>query len=180
MPRRFLLAAGLALLAPPAWADVVRMYSYDPANAETKATAGPLTFEFRQGLFHTTMISVRATEAQATADLKSATERDLGPAGLTPLIGARATGRDLYEVKADQDGGALIAAFCPGATRAWMAFGKPRPYGDLRVYVFGPAADGGPVRLCRTFDFSFHGAWRMPAGRGVTPDLTPQSPLPRY
>ena len=180
MARAFFVAAGLAMFATTAPADALRLYSYDPANAETKAAAGPLTFEFRQGLLRTTMVAVHATEAQATADLKSANERDIGPAGLTPLIGAGAPERDLYEVKPDQDGAALIAAFCPGATRAWMAFGKPRLYRDLRVYVLGPSDGGGPVRLCRTFDFSFHGAWRAPAGRGVTPDITPRSPLPRY
>lgn len=179
MLRRLIFAAGLALSAWPAWADAVRLYSYDPANDETRTAAGPLTFEFRQGLFHTTMISVRATEAQATAGLKSVRESDLGPTGLTSLIGAAAE-RDLYEVKSDQDGAALIAAFCPGSTRAWMAFGKPRLSRDLRVYVLAPGAGGGPVRLCRTLDFSFHGAWRLPAGRTTTSDLDPGSPLPRY
>jgi hypothetical protein len=104
----------------------------------------------------------------------------MGPSGLTPLIGAAAMERDLYEVKPDQDGVALIAAFCPGATRAWMAFGKPHPYRDLRVYVLGPAAGGGAVRLCHTFDFSFHGAWRAPAGRSTISDLPSESPLPPH
>ncbi len=172
------LVAAAITAASPALADATRLYSYDPADAETKTAAGPLTFEFHQGLFRLTMVSVRATEAQATANLKPAGERDLGPGGLTPLIGARAPERDLYEVRPDQEGAALIAALCPGATRAWMAFGRPRLNRDLRVYVLG--AEDGPARLCRKLSFAFHGAWRMPGGRRDALLPPPYSPVPRF
>jgi len=178
--RRYaVIAALVAAAAGSARADAFRLYSYDPADAETRAAAGPLTFEFRKGLFRTVMVSVRATEAQATADLKSADERGLGAGGLKAFIGA-APQRDLYEVKTDQDGPALIAAFCPGATRAWMAFGAPRPYQSLRVYVLGPK-DGaaGPIRLCRTLNFIYHGAWSAPPADKLPPRLPRESPFSR-
>src|SRR5665213_4595182 len=124
MGRGLVVAASLACLAGAARADSIRLYSYDPANAETRAAAGALTFEFKQRLIGTTMLSVRATEAQATAYLRPARERALGPGGLSPLIGSKANERDLYEVQSKGDGAALISAFCPGAKRAWMVFGQ--------------------------------------------------------
>ncbi len=152
------------------------MFSYDPANAETRAAAGPLTFEFNQGLMHVRMLSVRSTEAQATARLHPALDKALGPGGLTPLISAGSTERDLYEIMTADEGAALIAAFCPGAHRAWMSFSRPRLYGDLRVQVLGDQS--GVVRRCRTLDFNFHGEWRLPAtgGTGKTPTSTPSGP----
>jgi len=179
MRHQWLIVAVMAALARPAAADALRLYSYDPNNEETRAAAGPLTFEFRQGLFHITMISVRATEAKATAYLKPAAERDLGPDGLRPLIGD-APQRDLYQVQPDQEGSALIAAFCPGARRAWMAFGKPRLGRDLRVFVLGPTPQGATVHVCRTFDFGFHGAWQLPPTNKVPPPIASESPFPRY
>lgn len=171
-------AVGLAITASPA-AAALRLYSYDPADAETRSAAGPLTFEFKAGLFRTTMISLRATEAQATAYLKPVGEKDLGPVGLTALIGA-APERDLYEVRSDHDGPALIAAFCPGATRAWAAFGTPRPNRSLRVFVLGPPAAGGAAHVCRTLNFTFHGAWQVPPTEKIPPRLAPESPFRRY
>ena len=168
------------IFAPLARADPVRLYSYDPADAETRTAAGPLTFEFKQGLFRSTMISVRATEAQATAELQPVREGEVSATGLTPLIGATATERDVYSVKSDREGAALIAAFCPGATKAWMAFGKPRLNRDLRVFVLGPSANGGDVRLCRTLNFNFHGDWRLPPIRKVPDAITAGSPLRRF
>jgi hypothetical protein len=163
--------------APSVKADSTRLYSYDPANAETRTAAGPLTFEFRQGLFRTTMISVRATEAQATAYLKPANDREVGASGLGALTNTTPE-RMLYVVRADQDGAALIAAFCPGATRAWMAFSRPRPNQGLRVLVLAPNA-AGRAQVCRTLDFTFHGAWSAPPADKLPPRLTPDSPFSR-
>ncbi len=178
-PPRVLAIVALLVLAPSARADAVRLYSYDPADPETRIAAGSLTFEFRQGLFHTTMMSVRATEAQATAELQPVRESDLNVTGLTPLIGATATERDVYSIKSDREGAAMIAAFCPGSEKAWMAFGRPRLNRDLRVYVVGPSATGG-VRLCRTLNFSFHGDWRLPPVRKVPDAITAGTPLRRF
>lgn len=140
-----------------------RMFSYDPANSETRRSAGALTFQFTQKLVFTTVLNVRATEGQATAVLKPADEKVLGRGGLSALIGG-APERDLYEVQPAEDGAALTSAFCPGAKRAWMAFGRLRPNRDLRVFVLGDDAQGVAAHLCRTFDFTFHGEWRLPPG----------------
>ena len=177
--RRLALALALfaALGARPVKADATRLYSYDPANAETRTAAGPLTFEFRQGLLRTTMISVRATEAQATAYLDPVNDRDAAVLGLKTLT-ASSSARDIYAVRGDHDGAALIAAFCPGATRAWMAFGRPHADQGLRVLVLGPA-DGG-AKVCRTLDFDFHGAWRAPPQDKIPRRLTPESPFSRF
>lgn len=178
MRRRGVALALFAVIgARSAQADALRLYSYDPANAETRTAAGPLTFEFRQGLFRTTMISVRATEAQATAYLTPASDKDEAAFGLKALI-ASSFARDLYAVRGDQDGAALIAAFCPGATRAWMAFGRPHLNQGLRVLVLGPAPGG--AKVCRSLDFTFHGAWRAPPRDKIPPHLTPESPFSRF
>ncbi len=179
MGRGLVAAASLACLAGAARADSIRLYSYDPANAETRAAAGALTFEFKQRLIGTTMLSVRATEAQATAYLRPAADKALGPGGLSPLIGSKANERDLYEVQSKGDGAALISAFCPGAKKAWMVFGQPRQGRDLRVFVLGDSSDGGQARLCRTLDFSFHGEWRLPPAGGYDPNLLPAGRFPR-
>ena len=145
--RRPLLAPVLTALAlvtvAPAEARI-RLFSYDPANAETRDAAGPLTFEFSQVLVSTKLLTVRATEAEATAALKPASASALGAGGLTRLIGANAPQRDLYEVSSADQGGAMIAAFCPGSRRAWMAFERLRVDRDMRVYVLGDAPAEAP------------------------------------
>ena len=159
-----LAAAALFVAAALGGAQAApRMFSYDPANSETRHSAGALTFEFNQKLTFITVLNVRATEGQATADLKPADEKALGRGGLSPLIGA-APERDLYQVQPTEEGGALISAFCPGARRAWMAIGRLRVNRDLRVFVLGDDAAGGAAHLCRTLDFTFHGEWRLPPG----------------
>ena len=157
-----LLAAALAL-AGPAHASALRIFSYDPSDIETRHAAGAVTFEFNQRLVFTTVLRVLATEGQASADLKPAKEEALGRGGLSALIGP-APERDLYEVMPSGDGPAMVAAFCPGARRAWMAFGRLRANRDLRVFVLGDNAAGATARLCRTLAFSFHGEWRLPPG----------------
>lgn len=158
-----LLAAGLAGVAR---ADAVHLFSYDPADAETRHAAGPLTFMFRKGLLHTTVLNLRSTEATATAYLHPADERALGPRGLAGALGAEPPERALYRVEPAEEGAALIAAFCPGAARAWMAFGALKLNRDLTVRVIGAPATG-PARLCRTLRFSFHGEWLLPPERSM-------------
>ncbi|MDQ2860938.1 MAG: hypothetical protein M3T55_09475 [Pseudomonadota bacterium] len=155
-------AAGVAL-TKSAQASALRIYSYDPADGDTRHAAGAVTFEFNQHLIFTTVLRILATEGQASADLKPAKEEALGRGGLTALIGAGAPERDLYEVLPSGDGPAMVAAFCPGARRAWMAIGRLKVDRDLRVFVLGENPGGG-ARLCRTLAFSFHGEWRLPPG----------------
>ena len=176
---RLLMAAVVLAVGSSSVAAKVRLFSYDPANAETLAAAGPLTFEFQQGLIHATLLSVRATEAQATAHLRPASEKALGGAGLASLIGSGSPERDLYEVLPGEEGAALTAAFCPGARHAWMSFSHPRLYEGLRVYVLGDQASSATAHLCRRLDFNFHGEWRLPATGGFDKSTLPRQSFPR-
>ncbi len=163
-------------LAAAVWATVmasvaaasIHLYSYDPADEATRQASGALTFTFDKGLFHLTMLNVRSTEAQATAYLHRADERALGAGGLVRVAGSPPAARDLYEVEPAAEGAALIGALCPGAGRAWMAFGPVHLDQDLTVLVIGAPA-GKPAKLCRTLRFTFHGEWLSPPGRPIDP-----------
>jgi hypothetical protein len=174
------LIAGLATasLAGTAWGGSLHIYSYDPANADTRHSAGALTFEFNRRLMFTTILRVMATEGDAKAEVRPASERDLGPGGLTALVGPRALERDLYEVEPKEDGAAMISALCPQSHRAWMSFGHIRAYHDLKIYVIGDGPDNGPAKLCRTLDYTFHGEWKGPSGPPINPGFVepPQFP----
>ncbi len=148
-------------LAGAAAADTIHLYSYDPADQPTRDAAGALTFQVRKGLLHTTVMNLRSTEAPATADLRPAGDRVLGPGGLAAVEGPRAQERDLYEVVHADQGQELIAALCPGAARAWLGFGKVRLNQALEIDVIGQAAGAKP-RLCHRLAYSFHGEWRAP------------------
>src|SRR5579872_4584799 len=92
-----------------------RFFSFDPADETTRTAAGALTSEFDQHLVSTHVIAIRATEGEATADLQRVGEGSLGAGGLDRAVGAHTENRDLYRIKADKDGGAMITALCPGA-----------------------------------------------------------------
>ncbi len=158
---RLFLIAGVVMAAGQSQAAQVRMYSYDPADAETRAAAGPMTFEFRQGLLKSTFLTVRSTEADATIDVSPAPESALGATRLTTLAGPEAADRDLYIIRPADEGAALIAALCPGSKRGWLAIEHPHYGRDLGVDVLGDAPSGG-ARLCRKLAFNFHGEWRAP------------------
>jgi hypothetical protein len=173
-----LLAAAVSLGgAASAQADV-RLFSYDPADAVTRQVAGDLTFEFNQRLIFTTILRIQSTEGQASAGLKPADEKVLGHGGLTRLIGANAQERDLYEVQAADQGAEMIHAFCPGSTRAWLAFSRMAEAKPLKVRVIGDDPKGGEARLCQTLEFNFHGEWAPPPGPGVSQNqlLVPHFP----
>lgn len=150
-------ALALSIAAQPAIA-AIRQFSYDPANEETRTAAGALTFLISQKMFSTRVLKLRATEAQATADLRRVDPSVLGRSM------ERSSERDVYEVLPAEDGAALIAAFCPGSKRAWMAFSPVRLNQDLSVVVVGDSPAGGGPRRCHGFEFSFHGEWRLPPG----------------
>lgn len=159
------LAVGL-MAAQGGWAEAatLRMFSYDAADSATRHTSGALTFEFRQHLMTTQVLRVDATHGQASATLREAPDRDLG-ATLGSLIGDTAPERDLYEVLPQGEGAAMVAAFCPGAARAWLAMGRLRANLPLRVHVLGSAGAGAPAHVCTTLNFDFHGEWRGPRAR---------------
>ena len=170
-----MMAAGLGA---PAYCGSLHMYSYDPANSDTRQSAGALTFEFNRRLVFTTILRVMATEGDAKAEVRPASERDLGPRGLTALIGPRASERDLYQVEPEEEGSAMIEALCPQSHRAWMAFGHIRANHDLRIYVLGDSPGGGQARLCKTLDYTFHGEWSGPSRAPINPGIVepPQFP----
>ena len=164
------LALGVPVLgAARAEAATIRMFAYDPANEETRHAAGPLTFEFRQRLVFTTLLKIRATEAQATAVVTPADENVLGKGGLSALIGPTAPERDFFAVSDAEEGAAMISAFCPGSKHAWVAVGRLKADRNLRVHVFGDGAEAGKVHLCHTFDFYYHGEWKAPEPYRVDP-----------
>jgi hypothetical protein len=161
------IAGALAAIGP---ADAgVRIFSYDSANDVTRHVAGDLTFQFNQRLVFTTVLNIRSTEGRASAELKPADEHALGGGGLNRLIGASAQERDLYEVKTDGEGADLIHAFCPGSSRAWLAFGRLVEAKPLRIQVIGDAPGGG-AKLCHTLDFNYRGEWKLPSS---TPPVRP-------
>lgn len=170
---RICLALAAALVAATAAAGpvaaAVRIFSYNSANDVTRRIAGNLTFQFKQRLVFTTVLNIRSTEGRASADLKPADEHALGGGGLSSLIGAASQERDLYEVRSDGEGAELIHAFCPGSTRAWLAFGRLVEAKPLRVQVIGDEPGGG-AKLCHTLDFNYRGEWKLPSS---TPPVRP-------
>jgi hypothetical protein len=176
-PWRILAALLLLAAATPAAGATRRIFSYDPANEATRTSAGALTFEFNQKLMSTRLLRIRATEGPATAELKPAPPEVLGRGGLSPLIGPTAIERDLYEIEPAEDGAAMISAFCPGARRAWLAFGRLKASQNLTIHVLGADAPGR-ARLCRTLQFAFHGEWRLPPGPAKDPDRLPEPHFP--
>ena len=172
------LAAVLALAhAGLAEAENRRIFSYDPANEATRATAGPITFEFDQHILSTRVLRIRATEGQATAELKSVGEGQLGRGGLNAAAGGKPAGRDVYEILPKEEGAAMIQALCPGAQEAWLATDRLRANHDLEVLVIG-RAKGAQARLCQTLEYTFHGEWRLPPGPGVDPRTVPHPHFP--
>jgi len=174
------IVAALAFaLHGAARADAIHIYSYDPADLATRLASGPLTFTFKKGLLHTTLLNLKSTEARASARLRADSESALGRQGLRPYWKIDATARDLYSVRPGEDGAALISALCPGSTRAWLAFTPVKLYRDLVVLVIGDTGTGRETSLCRTLRFSFHGEWRLPSDRSLNPDdMQPDSNLP--
>jgi hypothetical protein len=166
---RFCLAILAAMAFAGSAAAGVRIFSYDSANDVTRRVAGDLTFQFNQRLIFTTVLNIRSTEGRASADLKPTDEHVLGGGGLSRLIGASSQERDLYEVKADGEGVELIHAFCPGSTRAWLAFSRLVEGKPLRIQVIGDAPAGG-AHLCHTLDFNYRGEWKLPS---TTPPVRP-------
>jgi hypothetical protein len=162
---KFRLLLALAALLPLAMAGVAQadthLYSYDPADDGSRDAAGPVTLQVRQGLLHTTVLNLRSTVAQATADLLPADTRALGDEGLAAIVPSGGGRRDLYEVQKKDEGPELVSALCPGASRAWLAFSKVGMNRDVKIAVIGEAP-GKPPRLCHTLAYSFHGEWRPP------------------
>jgi hypothetical protein len=161
----------LALAGPAA--AVKRMYSYDSANKLTEQmTESGLTFVFNRSLMSTRVTELIETNDIGQADLRPASPSVLGPGGLAALIGQGAHERDLYEIVPRDDGAALIRALCPGADRAWLAFGPLRVDQPLRIHALGHDPATGRSRKCITLDYSFHGQWALAPPPLPQPDRT--------
>lgn len=165
---RLAVALGaFACLAGPAWAAKRdRIYSYDAEseNARTLARGG-LTFVFRKGgLGGTRVLKVLSTQQRGTAELKPASEKELGPAGLNGVLGRKVSERDLYEILPGGQGGPLIKAACPYADRGWLAFGALKPRSNLVIHAIGRNLATGKISLCASMEFSWHGEWKLPTG----------------
>ena len=173
MPRQFFLAAAaVAALAPTAATAARMIYSYDSATKVTQQmTENGLTFIFEKHIMNTRVLKLVETQDVGEADVKPASEHDLG-ASPSKLIGSEAaSARDLYEIVQKGDGVALVRALCPGAVRGFLAIGPLKPDRDLKIFALGRDAAGG-ARYCVTLDYSFHGAWALPPVDLPQPDRT--------
>ena len=149
------------------------IYSYDSASPlATKLTENGLTFTFEKTMLATRILRLMETQNVGAADLKPASQHDLGPGGLSAVIGRRAREHDLYEITAQEDGRALSRALCGNAARTWLAFGRLRSGQPLRVHALARDAGAARARLCVTLDYSFHGAWALPPADLPQPDRT--------
>ena len=166
-------AAALALTAADQAVAAKHVFSYDSATPLTrKMTENGLTFIFDKRLMSQRVLKLIETHDVGQADLTAAAEHDLGPGGLTALIGREARERDLYEISPKGDGIALRRALCRGSDRAWLAFGKLKVGEDLRVRALGHDPVTGTTRLCMTLDYNFHGEWALPPIDLPQPDRT--------
>lgn len=143
-----------------------KIYSYLPTDAATKKRIDSgLTFVFDKGLIGMRVKEVLATEAKARAALIPVGDKELG-APLSSVLPAGAAERDLYEVAAEDQGPAMVRAFCPGSTKGWLVFSPMRARRDLVVQAIGADPKTGAPRHCATLKFTFRGEWAIPL-RGV-------------
>lgn len=154
-----LLALSLLGASPAAAAE--KMYSYDPADAPTKQRIDKgLTFIFDRGLFGMRVREVLSTEARVSAKLTPVNERELG-AKLETVLPAHAYERDVYLIGDDNQGPAMVRAFCPGSTKGWLVFAPIRVTQPLTVQVLGDDQATGKPHHCATLSLAFRGEWRL-------------------
>lgn len=173
-----LIAAGVFATAAQA---AQRIYSYDPADAQTrKRLDSGLTFVFDRGVMSMRVREVMATEARASALVDPVGEGDLG-VRLAAVLPKGAGERDLYEINNEAEGPAMIRAFCPGSTKGWLVFAPLRARQDLVVHALGDDPATGQAKLCATLKFSFRGEWAVPGSGDGRATLRPfQPPSPRF
>lgn len=154
----FAALMALATALPAMAAD--HMVSFEPASDDARRLTGRgVTVLFRTRLAGQRVTKLMATAVPATAELRPVSNR--------VLTGLKVVGMgQLYAIDpmADQ-GAAYIRAFCPGSTRAWLAFSRVSRY-PLTVLAFGddPTTHQG-ARACADMTFTFKGEWTLP-GRG--------------
>lgn len=172
--------AGLAALiaAGPSTAAVKRMVTYDSASPEARRLTGAgLTFVFTRSLLRQRVLAVRATAVAVGVIPEPLRDADTVRT-LDSLMGEDAGTGTLYVIDPDKaEGKVMVQAFCPGATRGWLAISPIAHNRDLRVHAFGADA-AGQTRLCAVMDFAWRGEWRMPNPN--TSDVTARVMAPDY
>jgi hypothetical protein len=155
-----LIAAASA--APLARAADRQIYSYDAVSVQARQMTGAgLTFTFRKNFFSTRIEQVRATGVPVGVFVKPESDGSVGKA-LQAAIGPKDDPGAIYAIDAKKaQGPVMIAAFCPGSTRAWLAVGPLEHGQDLRLYALGDNPTTGVPRLCATMDFTWRGEWKL-------------------
>ena len=149
------------------------MYSYDSTTPITETmTESGITLILDKSLLHLRVLRLVETLNVGSADLKPASESELGRGGLPALLGRDAQEHDLYEITKKDDGRALTNALCPGSDKAWLAFGPIKQDRDLKIRALGHDPATGKAWLCVTLDYSFHGVWDLPPVDLPQPDRT--------
>jgi hypothetical protein len=159
----------LSLLALPGAAHAgQRIFSYDPADAATRARIdNGLTFVFDKGLFGMRVKELFSTQAAARAYVEPVDERELGERldRIVPPDGAA----ELYRIADREQGPGMVRAFCPGSTTGWMVFSPMRARSPLTVHVLGNDPAGGKAKLCTTLRMTYRGEWAAPPEHRNTP-----------
>jgi hypothetical protein len=172
-PIAFCLAIALGVSVAAGASAAKKIYSYDSADPATEAmTEEGLTFVFdKSPLGGQRVISIMETHDIGQADVRPASESELGAGGIDGALGHRSQERALYEiVQTGGQGRALVRALCPGADRAWLAFGPLRADEPLRIDALTRDTATGRSRLCRTLAYQFHGEWDLPQAELPQPD----------
>ncbi len=163
---RAALFAGLAVvsLAPATRAAERFIYSYDPASPGAKAlTDTGLSFEFEKGLIGGVRVrKIIQTGEFGSADLKPASDGELGKGGLAAALGPDRPTGPLYEILPHDAGNSFIHAVCPGADRAWLLIGRLERFRDLTVQAVGRKASDAAAHACPSLAFSFRSDLRLP------------------
>ncbi len=159
-------AVSLTAIAVPAQAADRRMVSFDSASSEARRLTGAgLTFVFTRQYFRTSILAVRATAVPVGVVPKASRDGSVNRQ-LDALLGPDAGKGELYEIDPDKaEGKVMITAFCPGATKGWLAVGPVYTRKPLRVHAFGDDGAGG-IKLCAAMDFTWRGEWQMPRPKG--------------
>lgn len=172
--------AGVAAMvaAGPSTAAVKRMVTYDSASPQARQLTGAgLTFVFTKSLMRQRVLAVRAT-AVAVGVIPEPLRDSAVIRTLDGLMGEDAGTGALYAIDPDKaEGKVMIQAFCPGATKGWLAISPIAHNRNLRVHAFGADA-AGQSRLCAVMDFTWRGEWRMPNPN--TSDVTARVMAPDY
>ena len=109
MSRSIRLAVAAALVLIPSAASAARLiYSYDSATPITqKMTENGLTFIFDKHIMSTRVLKLIETQDVGEADVRPASEHDLGGSKAKLMGSNQADNHDLYEIVQTGDGAAL-------------------------------------------------------------------------